>query len=213
MTADLKELVERAQPDVGERQLARIYGEALLNAAEEQNAASDVLGQLKELAGDLSQRESFVRAFFTSGVIGKERRESAIRSAFENQVHPLVLNFLLVLNDHDRLQLFRTAIEEIEKLDDLRRRRFRVRVDSVLSLAADQRQKLVEDLRHSFRLEPILDERTDEGLLGGMVLRVGDWVFDGSVRTQLLNLRKQLREMSSHEIQSGRDRFSAAEGD
>jgi hypothetical protein len=42
-------------------------------------------------------------------------------------------------------------------------------------------------------------------------LRVGDWVFDGSVRTQLLNLRKKLREMSSHEIQSRRDSFSSAE--
>jgi F-type H+-transporting ATPase subunit delta len=124
----------------------------------------------------------------------------------------MLLDFLYVLNDHDRLQIFRSVYGEMQKLDDLRHRRFRVTVESVTPLAVDQKERLMHDLRATFRLEPILDERTDADLLGGMVVRVSDWVFDGSVRTQLVSLRKQLREMSSHEIQSRRDRFSAAEG-
>jgi F-type H+-transporting ATPase subunit delta len=212
MTGDLKELVHQAQPDVSERHLARIYGEALLNAAERQNAAEEVLAELHDLVADVTRRDPYVLAFFTSGVIGKERRESAITAAFENRSHPLVLRFLLVLNDHDRLMLFRPIVEEMLKLDDLRRRRFRVGVQSAIPLADDQTQRLLDDLRKTFRLEPVLDPRIDPDLLGGMILRIADWVFDGSVRTQLVQLRKQLREMSSHEIQSGRDRFSAAEG-
>ena len=135
MTSDLKELVQQAQPDVSERHLARIYGESLLNAAEDQKVSHEVLEQLRELTSDLARRDPFVRAFFTSGVIGKERRETAIKSAFEGRGHSLVLNFLLVLNDHDRLNLFRTAVEELHKLDDLRRRRLRVRVESVVPIA------------------------------------------------------------------------------
>jgi hypothetical protein len=46
--------------------------------------------------------------------------------------------------------------------------------------------------------------------LGGFVLRVNDYRFDGSVRHQLQALRKHLIERSSHEIQSGRDRFCPA---
>jgi len=212
MKGDLEELVQQAQPDVSERQLARVYGESLLNAAEGQKAREEVLTEMRELVRDVHRRDPYVRAFFTSGVIGKYRRETAIKTAFENRCHPLVLNFFLVLNDHDRLQLFRTAVEEMQKLDELRARRLRVQVQSVVPLAADQEQALLKDLRGVFRLEPILDQRLDPEILGGMVLRIGDWVFDGSVRTKLIGLRKQLREMSSHEIQSRRNSFSAAEG-
>jgi F-type H+-transporting ATPase subunit delta len=212
MTSDLKELVQQAQPDVSERHLARIYGEALLNAAEGQNATQQVLGELKELIADVHRRDPYVLAFFTSGVVGTERRDAVIRSAFENRSHPLVMNLLLVLNDHERLQLFRTVVEEIEELDDLRNRRFHVQVRSVVPLDKVQEQRLVEDLRRVFKMEPIIDHELDPDLLGGMTLRIADRIFDGSVRTQLVNLRKQLREMSSHEIQSRRDRFSTAEG-
>jgi F-type H+-transporting ATPase subunit delta len=212
MTSDLKELVQQAQPDVSTRRLARIYGTALLNAAEHQNASTDVMAELHDLVEDVNRRDPYVRAFFTSGVIGKDKREAAIKGAFEGRCHALVLDFLLVLNDHDRLELFRTSVEEMQKLDDLRRRRFRVQVRSVVPLAGDQEERLVVDLRKAFQLEPVLELKIEPDLLGGMIVRVGDWVLDGSVRTQLVNLRKQLREMSSHEIQSRRDRFGAAEG-
>ncbi len=212
MSADLKELVQQAQPDVSARHLARVYGEALLNAAERDNAAQEVMDEMHSLVADVGQRDAYVLAFFTSGVIGKERRETVIKTAFEDRCHPLVLNFMRVLNDHDRLQLFRTIVEEMQKLDDLRRRRFRVLVRSVVPLAQDQQQRLADDLRIAFQLEPVLDQRIEPDLLGGMIVRVADMVLDGSVRTQLVNLRKQLREMSSHEIQSRRDRFSSAEG-
>jgi F-type H+-transporting ATPase subunit delta len=213
MTGDLKELVERAQPDVSERRLAAVYAEALLDAAARQHAVDEVLAELRDLASEVARGESFVRAFFTSGVIGTERREAAIKAAFGDRCHPLVLNFLLVLNEHDRLMLFRTAVEELERLNDLRQRRFRVHVRSAVPLQDDQRERLLGELRQSFRLEPVLEQRIEPDLLGGVIVRVGDWVYDGSVRTQLLNLGKQLRESSSHAIQSQRDRFSADEGD
>jgi F-type H+-transporting ATPase subunit delta len=212
MTQDLEELVQLAQPDISERHLGRIYGEALLNAAEQQGVSDEVLSELVDLIADVHRRDPYVRAFFTSGVIGKKRRDAAIRGAFENRAHPLVVNFLLVLNDHDRLQLFRTAVEEMQKLQDLRRRRFRVQVETVVPLGADQEQRLLNQLRNAFRLEPIVEQRLEPAILGGMVVRVDDWVFDDSVRTKLVNLRKQLTEMSSHAIQSRRDRFGAAEG-
>jgi F-type H+-transporting ATPase subunit delta len=209
MTTELQELIHRAQPDVSERRLARVYAESLLNAAEQNNVADQMLSELHELTTYIAGREPFVQAFFLSGVIGKERRETALKAAFEGRCHPLLMNFLLVLNDHDRLMLFRIIDQEIRHLADLRRRHFRVLVQSAVPLAEDQKQRLENDFRKAFRLEPILEQKIEPNLLGGMIIRVGDWVFDGSVRTQLVNLRKQMREMSSHEIQSRRDRFGA----
>ena len=59
------------------------------------------------------------------------------------------------------------------------------------------------------RLEPILDLTLDPELLGGLIVRVGDWQYDGSVSGRLKTLRDHLIARSSHEIQSGRDRFSS----
>ena len=59
----------------------------------------------------------------------------------------------------------------------------------------------------------MLATKIDPDLLGGLVVRVGDWLYDASVRTQLETIRNQIIARSSHEIQSGRNRFSSPNGD
>ena len=53
-----------------------------------------------------------------------------------------------------------------------------------------------------FGREPVLDARVDPDLLGGLMVQVGDWLYDASVRTRLERIRNQLIERSSHAIQS-----------
>ena len=100
MNDELEKLVEEAQPDVSQRKLARIYAEALLNAAEKNDAAAEILGELHQLLDDLRRRDPYVRAFFTSGVIGKERREAALKAAFGGRAHPVLMNFLASSSRH-----------------------------------------------------------------------------------------------------------------
>ena len=59
--------------------------------------------------------------------------------------------------------------------------------------------------------EPVLIPKVDPDILGGLIVQVGDWRYDASVRHQLDIIRNQLIESSSHEIQVGRDRFSSAD--
>jgi F-type H+-transporting ATPase subunit delta len=51
----------------------------------------------------------------------------------------------------------------------------------------------------------LLSERVDPGLIGGLVLRVGDTLFDGSIRQRLEQLRRQIWARGYHEIQGRRD--------
>ena len=75
-----------------------------------------------------------------------------------------------------------------------------------------ERERLAQGLRNAFQLEPVLETRIDPDLIGGLVVRIGDWLYDGSVRNKLEIIRDQIIERSSHEIQSGRDRFCTDEG-
>src|SRR5262249_14877400 len=89
----------------------------------------------------------------------------------------------------------------------------RVRVRSAVPLAEDHRQRLERELRETLRREPVLEATVEPDLLGGIVVQVGDFLYDASVRSRLDAIRDQLVERSSHEIQTGRDRFSSAPGD
>jgi F-type H+-transporting ATPase subunit delta len=193
---------------VDEQRVARVYAEALLNAADRRQQADEVLTDLEGLVREVFTTDPQFEAFLSSSAIGRERKAEAIRKAFEGRAAEVFVNFLLVLNDHQRLDLLRPIAAAYRELRDERARRVRVRVDAAAPLAEDQRRRLEADLREAFRLEPVLDVRVDPELLGGLTVRVGDWLYDASVRSRLDALKQELIARSSHEIQSRRDRFS-----
>jgi F-type H+-transporting ATPase subunit delta len=193
--------------DVGGERVARVYAEALLDAASERNQAEEMLEQLDSLVQDVFQASPQLEALLTSGAVSRENKEPVIRKAFEGRGSEVFLHFLLVLNQHDRLDLLRAILGAYRRLLDQRARRFHLLVRSAAPLPDDQAQNLVQAVRRITNLEPILDVKVDPDLIGGVILQVGDLLYDASVRSKLALLRKQLIERSSHEIQSGRDRF------
>jgi F-type H+-transporting ATPase subunit delta len=193
--------------DVGAERIARVYAEALYRVAQQGNQAREVLEELESLVRDVFPAVPDLEQFLASGAISRERKPHVIRQALERQASPVFLNFLLVLNDHERLGLIRPIVAAYRDLYNSRTGRIRVLVRSAVPLPEDQQQRLRQELHTLYHREPILDVRVEPDLLGGLVLQVGDRVFDGSVRARLFNLRNQLIESSSHEIQHGRDRF------
>lgn len=198
--------------DVGAQRVARVYAEALLNAADKQGQSEQVLESLDSLIRDLFPAEPQLEAFLTSSAVGRERREQVIDKVFENKASVLFVDFLKVLNQHERLNLLRPILAAAKELRDERAKRIRVQVRSAVPLADEQANRLRQQLHDALKLDPILQMKVDPELLGGVVLRVGDWLYDASVRAKLDSIRNQLIARSSHEIQSGRDRFSIANG-
>jgi F-type H+-transporting ATPase subunit delta len=196
--------------DVSAQRVARVYAEALLNAADKQKQSDEVVEALESLIRDLFQAEPQLEAFLTSSAIGRERKAQLIDKVFESRASDLFVNFLKVLNRHERLNLLRPILAAAKELRDERAKRIRVQVRSAVPLANDQENRLRQQLRDALKLEPVLQTQVDPELLGGMMVRVGDWLYDASVRARLESIRNQLIERSSHEIQSGRDRFSVA---
>src|SRR5262245_7628843 len=190
--------------DVGAQRIARVYAEALLNAAERHGQADAVLGELETLVRDLFSADRQFEAFLSSGAIGRKDKARVIESVFAGRASELFVNSLLVINDHERLDLLRPILDAYRALRDERAGRTRVQVQTAVPLAEDQPERLLGQLRESLHTEPVLDARIDPDLLGGMVVRVGDWVYDSSVRQRLESMRKQIIERSSHEIQSRR---------
>jgi F-type H+-transporting ATPase subunit delta len=168
-----------------------------------------LLGDLNTLVDGVFRQAPVAGLFLASPAVSGERKEQALRRAFGGRVADVFLHFLLVLNKHDRLGVLPAIAVEYRRLHERRTHHFRAQVRSAVPLTDEQRGRLIQDLRDIARREPILEETVDPDLLGGLVVRVGDWVYDTSVRTRLMSIRNELIERSSHVIERGRDRFGS----
>jgi F-type H+-transporting ATPase subunit delta len=196
--------------DTGAAQIARAYAVALYDAAQAAGQVDAVVEEYESFVRDaLAPHPDFERAL-TSGVISRDDKAATLRRVFENRASSLFLNFLLVMNDHRRLDLLRPVLPQLRTVRDQRRGLVPVHVQSAAPLDAAEVNAIRTRLAAVVAGQPVVHHETDPDLLGGMVIRVGDTVFDGSVRTRLRRLREQLIQRSTHEIQSRRDQFRSA---
>jgi F-type H+-transporting ATPase subunit delta len=198
---------ETVLDNTGQR-VAKVYAEALLRAATRVHQDAEVFEELKGVV-DIFRRDPSVEEFLSNPAIGRERKGELIKRSFEGRASDILTNFLRVLNEHDRLSVFRGVVDVYSELFDRTHNRMQVLVQSATPLADDQRERITSDLRAAFGKEPILNASVNPSLLGGLLVQVEDWVYDATVRTRIEMIRKQLVERSSHAIQTGRDRFSS----
>jgi F-type H+-transporting ATPase subunit delta len=196
--------------DVGAQRVSRVYAEALYAAAAKDGQTDAVLEEMHSLIHDVFRGHPPLEALIAGSAIGRKAKEEVIRKAFQGRASDIFLNFLLVLNRHDRLELLRPMLSAMHQIDDEKKNRIPVQIWSAVPLPEDQRDKLVAQIKQGLKADLKLDLRVDPDLLGGLIVRAGDYVYDHSVRSQLQAIRKELIERSSHEIQSRRDRFSSA---
>ena len=192
-----------------ERRIGRVYAEALLAVAEKRGQAEDVGRELRDLVSQVYARDPEIEATLSSPVVKRSAKAPVLEHAFKNNVSEPVFNLLNVLNAKDRLSLVRHVAAAFGDLLDERAKRVRVSVRSAVPLTDEQTEQLKQAIGQATGLDPVIRAQVDESLLGGMIVQVGDQVFDSSVRNRIEAIRTQLLARSSYEIQTGRDRFSS----
>jgi F-type H+-transporting ATPase subunit delta len=192
--------------------VARVYATAYLNAAKSEGT-EDPLEELSSFLDDvLAQYPEFAHVLL-SAMINRDEKLALIERAVAPFGSEMFTSFLRVLARHDRLELLPLILNESRTEFEARQGKKRVQVTSARPLSDASREAIRNRLRDAFSFEPIIEDRTDPKLLGGLTIRVGDRVYDSSLRTRLKQLQIQMRERSLNEIQSGRNRFSHPEGD
>jgi F-type H+-transporting ATPase subunit delta len=197
--------------DEGSSKLARAYAEALVNAAEKSGNAEEVLDELDAIRDFVTTKFPTFASMMSSPIRNQAERDTIITKAFDGRVLETSIRFLRVLNRHGRLELLGAILRTARETWDRRQNRKPVTIRSAVPLSDAQRDALTNRLAGSLQATPILHVEIDPSLLGGLVVQVGDDVYDASVRNRLEQLRKRLIEGKTHEIQSRRDHFSHSE--
>lgn len=172
--------------------LAKRYAKALAEVAAEADALESVGAELDRVA-TFWQKQPAMEAFFGNPSILVSGKEQTLKTLIERlRLPPLVGQFLMLLLARDRMQALPSMARIYRELMNRRLGRVEAAVTTAVPLSPDLQKRLsgrmVEVLGKSVVLEP----RVDPAVLGGMVVQVDSTVYDGSLRTQLSQLREHL---------------------
>ncbi len=189
--------------------LAQVYARSLYELAEEAGGTDKILeiaGEMSQIC-ELSRADKTFREFLASPIIDAARRGESLRRIFADRITDLSLRFLLVLNDKGRLR----HLEAINSAFDLYVHaafgRIEVDVITPAPLAAEHLEPIKQRIQAALRREPILYPSTDPSMIGGVKLRIGDQLIDGSVANRLRRLRQSMLSGGSSAIRDRVERI------
>ncbi len=198
--------------DVRAQQIASVYAKAFLGAAESAGQLDERVSELEDFLRDVVNELPQFEALLSTYLVKHEQRTGILDRVLGGAVSAPLLDFLKVLSRHDRLGVLREIGREVRSQYNVLVGRVPVRVSTATPLSPADAEKMVPALRALLKGEPEVELAVDPALIGGLVLRIGDTVYDGSVARQLEQVREQMINRSVHEIQSRRDSFRSASG-
>jgi F-type H+-transporting ATPase subunit delta len=210
--------LEREKPhyetvmDVTEEQIARVYAQAFMGVAAKSANATGMVEEVAAIVDDVLDSFPQLEKALRSELIAPEEKERMLDRVFGARVSNEVLNFLKVLSRHERLGLLRSIARILKQLDARRRGLTEVEVRVAKVLDDSLRTEILNRLRGMLGGEPVLRVAVDPSLIAGMVIRIGDRVYDSSVHTQLEHVRRSMIERATETIEMHADRFLQRNG-
>jgi len=191
--------------DVDLEKLARVYAQAALDAAGDQE--SDLLAELQAIVSEALDKHPDLEQVFSSALVSQEEKLELIDRVFGSRLSTTTLSFLKVLTKHDRLGALRQVVSMTGRLWEERNNRVPVQLELALDLDASLKDEVVSTLRNSLGIEPVVTTKINPELIAGFVVRVGDKVYDASTRTNLERTRQAMVASAVEAIQSNPDQF------
>jgi F-type H+-transporting ATPase subunit delta len=192
-----------ASVDERNREIGRLYAEAILHVAEEKGQAEELLEELNGLVEYLDGNPDLDR-FLSSPMIEAEPRAQVIEQAFRGKASDLLLDSLLVVNRKGRLSALRAIATAYRAELRTLRGWVDVNVRTAVPLTDALRGRLEQTLAAATGRKPTLIEKVDPAVIGGLVVEVEGRKIDASVASRLHDLSEALLARASREIHSGK---------
>lgn len=198
--------------DATREKLAETYATALLGACDAKNVdVAEVLEEFDSYVTDVCDAFPKFEAVLATPMTPTDDKLRIIDEV-ASDASPIFKNFLKTLAKRGRMDALRDIKVQAKRLDDKRKGRVPVRITSAVPLDADALNTIAGNLRKAVGGEPQFFTEVDPQMIGGVIVRVGDVVYDASIATQLNKARQIMIDRSAHEIQSRRDCFRNPEG-
>lgn len=176
-------------------EVAKVYARSLFELARELGGEKGIAAMGEELRGvcEAAKADRRTQEFFQSPIVDPKRRADSLKRILAGRASDTLVNFVLVLNAKGRLgELFDVA-EAYDAMEQEAFGRIEVDVFTVDGKLDGAAEASVRDrLKAALGKDPVLHVYKDAGMIGGLKIRIGDQLIDGSIDAQLRRVRSTL---------------------
>lgn len=165
--------------------------QSLVQTAQEKDCVAEVVRSVHLVSLAAKAHKRFLAEYAEASTPLVNRRHALVET-FEASVHPYVLNAMCVLQEAGLLKDFRTFAEAVVDAAHALAQHHEVMVKTAVPLTPDERSDLDAILKGKLGGTQHIHEETDPAVLGGMLIQVGDWTFDASVKGKIARLKQSL---------------------
>jgi ATP synthase F1 delta subunit len=173
-------------------EIARVYADALFAVAKQKGKLDVIREQLGAFADALDEHRELAVFFFSPYFSSAEKRDGISRAV--SGADPELINFLELLADKHRMPVIFRVRDRFEGLWAEENQRLEVRLTSAVELDPKVVEQLGKEIERRTGRTVDLESEVDDGILGGLVLQVGNMVLDASIRNKLEKLRKEVAQ-------------------
>jgi len=172
--------------------IAQRYSDALVEMAQDGKLTyAKISADLETVKNILTQSKDLVE-FLTNPTISVDDKKEIVNKVFSSEIDSLILNFIKVLVDKSRFDVFDEIFDAYNKsLDDINKIS-RIQVTSAFEMSEDAKKKLKEKLEEKLKKNVVLDLDINTGIIAGLVIKIGDNVIDMSLKHKLEDLSKNI---------------------
>jgi F-type H+-transporting ATPase subunit delta len=177
--------------------IARRYAKALLLIGKEDGQAETYREELEGFARLIERDKDLEQAICNPLYDGTERKKVLMAILDKLNLSKVMTSFLTLLFDKGRIGFLSNVNEFYQKLADELQGIARASLVSATELSSETIENIRATLSTMTGKDIRLEAEQDPGLIGGIVTRIGDLILDGSIKTQLLNMRESLKRGES----------------
>ena len=176
------------------RSVARRYAEAFFSIAQEQNKIDQYQQELEKLVQVIEETEN-LKEYLAHLLIPAKEKKEIVAKIFTGQISDTTLNFLNVLIDKRREAYLTAVVLEFKDMADEFRNIAKADLVTAQEVSEEDVKMLAEKLSASIGKTVQLKVSVDPALLGGVKIRLGDQIIDGTVAKKLEMLKEQLKQV------------------
>jgi F-type H+-transporting ATPase subunit delta len=173
-------------------EIAEVYARALFEVASDQGKLDEIHDQLDAFADAMNENRDLTRFFFSPYFSSEEKKEALGRTV--EGADPAFMNFLQALVERHRMPVIFRIRTRFDELWEEAHKLLPVEVTSAIELDEKTINEIGASIGEQVGRTVELSSHVDPEILGGIVLRVGNFILDASIRNRLEQLRKQVAQ-------------------
>ena len=176
--------------------VAERYAEALFQVGEETNSTTKLYDELNEVVEILKSNSDFFNVL-KSPLVSKGEKRNLVERVLGGELSSNLNNFLKIIIDKDRVSAIEAILKSYKSLLNEKNNVVEGIAITAIAMTNDEIKELESKLSSKYNKNVTLENKVDESVLGGVLVRLGNEEIDGTIKTRLAKMKEQLSQVIS----------------